>query len=778
MEEATEGAGVLEGRAGSPLVGTRLPRYFLTKYFAVTAAIAVFSTLIGLGTLYYLDEVTQLTEASTEKKKSVSEAFSRSFWPQFAWYFREIDHTMIPDKRLAEMSRSIDLAVGYLTQGVPVEDFRVILAGGRVAYAMSGREFGQMVPVTGGFQEALENGSGVTHLEKFGVTVQPDGGLQPRYLSNSYFPVFDADNRVEAVLQVVDDVTSPMERAKGNILRILAPSLVILLVFLLSITVFAFNADRVIGAQRSALRRSAERHKRREEKFRAIADYSHDLELWIAEDREILWINPAVQRLIGDSIRVALEARNYLLSVTHDMDKAKLETLIEDAISGGQTDGVEFRLKTKAGAVKWVAASYQPIRSESGVFLGSRWSVRDISERKSMEEALRASEVRFRTVANSAADAIVCINDRGNITFWNPAATNIFGHAEGDIVGKNVTAIMPERFRSSHQDGFGRVVRGGHSKIMNTVVEVMGQKSSGKEFPIELTVSRAQAKNQHFFTAVIRDITVRKEAERDQQRTLDVLTRANAELERFAFVAAHDLQEPSRSIVSFCQLLERRLKDRIDSESREYMDYVMEGAMRMRSLVKDLLRYTSIDRTESSFEAIDVEDILDQVKENLRVRIQERNVEITAEGLPRVSGDGTQLLQLFQNLVSNAIKFTPHDRTPIIRIKGSSVEGDCVITVTDNGIGIEQKYLSLIFAPFKRLHSIKDYPGSGVGLAICQRIVERHGGKIWAESSPGAGTTFRLTLHAPSKAGDPARLSTTSESASAACGGSLKSEDF
>ena len=712
------------------------------------SAVAVVATLFGLGALYYGDEITELHDASTARKKAIVEAFGRSFWPQFATYYRNVERSEIQAKRVRNISKSIDLAVNHLTQGNPVRDFRVVLSEGRVIYSMSGRDLGQVVPVVGGLATAVNDGAIHTEIEKYGVILGEDGGWKPRYISETFFPIHDESGRLEVAVQITDDVTASVERAKNNILRVLGPSLAILLALLFSILLFSLNADRIIGTQRDALRRSAERHKESEEKFRAIADYSHDLELWITPDKEILWINPAVQRLIGDTVRVAMGARDYLLSVTYKDDRRKVSRWIDDSITGGQAENVEFRLNTIAGERKWVAASYQPIRSKGDTALGSRWSIRDISERKSMEAAVRTSELRFRTVANSAGDAIVCINDRGQITFWNPAARSIFGYDESDILGKNITALIPDRFRSNHSRGFSKTVRGGETGIMNKVVEVVGLRSNGEEFPIELSVSPARAEGQHFYTAIVRDVTARKETEEHMRGTLDALTRTNAELERFAFVASHDPQEPSRSVVSFCQLLERRLEGSLDPEAKEFLDYVVDGAKRMRTLVSDLLDYSHVGQKDGSFSPVDVDRVLDQVTENLSKHIEERGVTIVAEDLPRISGDATQIMQLLQNLISNAIKFVPMDRTPTIRINGQAVNGDYVIAVTDNGIGIDEKYQSQIFSPFKRLHTIKEYPGTGIGLAICQRIVERHGGRIWVESEPGTGSTFRCSLPA------------------------------
>ncbi len=720
-------------------------RYFPATYLATTTMIAVVLTLAGLGALHYAGQISELDRLSTEKKKNIANAFSRSFWPQLASHYNKIDYSKIDDKKLEEASRPIDLAVKFITQGISIKDFRVILPKGRIIYSLSGQSQGATMPMSAGLATALHEGSAYTDIKKEapGTSKKSSKAL---YISESFFPIRGRSNQVEAVLQILDDVTIPVEQVKKSLLYFIGPTLIILLVFLGSVTAFAANADRIIATQRKVLEESAKQHKKSKETFRAIADYSYGLELWIGADKKILWINPAVQRLIGNTAHHAMETKNYLLSVAHGEDRENLAYWIDDAVTGGHNDAVEFRVKTVGGNVTWVAASYQPIRSADDAFLGSRWSIQDISERKSMEEALRASELRFRTVASSAADAIVCINDLGKLTFWNPAAQTFFGYTEKEILGKSAENLVPERFRNTHSKGLACVAKSGESPVLNKVIEMIGQRANGEEFPIELAVSPGKIKGQSFYIGVIRDITARTEAKKNLQNTLDVLTRANAELEHFAFVAAHDLQEPSRSIISFCQLLERRLDGAIDPKAKEFLGYVVQDAKRMRALVHDLLIYTSVGRKDAPFSPIDMKQALDQVKENLASQIAERRVQIVSGDLPETSGNAAQVIQLLQNLITNAIKFTPKDRVPKIKISGIPSDGDCAFTIIDNGIGIEDEYLTQIFAPFKRLHAVKKYPGSGIGLAVCQRIVERHGGRIWAESVPKGGAAFHFTL--------------------------------
>jgi len=229
------------------------------------------------------------------------------------------------------------------------------------------------------------------------------------------------------------------------------------------------------------------------------------------------------------------------------------------------------------------------------------------------------------------------------------------------------------------------------------------------------------------------------------EQTLSALKRSNEGLEQFAYVASHDLREPLRTIISFTQLLSKRYKDKLDDEANEFIRFSVEGAQRMNELISDLLTYSRVGTQGISFKLTNCEELLGKVILNLQAFIQEKGAKIKYKNLPTVKGDRHQLIQLFQNLIGNAIKFHG-EKSPRIHISAQKEENKWVFSVKDNGIGMDPKYFSRIFQIFQRLHTREEYSGSGIGLAICQKIVERHGGKIWVESEVGKGSTFYFTI--------------------------------
>jgi signal transduction histidine kinase len=226
---------------------------------------------------------------------------------------------------------------------------------------------------------------------------------------------------------------------------------------------------------------------------------------------------------------------------------------------------------------------------------------------------------------------------------------------------------------------------------------------------------------------------------------VEALERSNKDLEQFAYVASHDLQEPLRMVASYVQLLERRYKDRLDSDAKEFITFAVDGATRMQKLINDLLSYSRISTRGKEFKDTDSKYALDQAIENLRMAIKDSGARITYDKLPEISSDESQLIQLFQNLIDNAIKFRSQE-VPHIHISARDNRSEWLFSVQDNGVGIDPQHAERIFVIFQRLHEREKYPGTGIGLAICKRIVERHGGRIWVESEPGKGSTFFFTI--------------------------------
>lgn len=369
---------------------------------------------------------------------------------------------------------------------------------------------------------------------------------------------------------------------------------------------------------------------------------------------------------------------------------------------------------------------------------------------------IEQTQQKFRALLESAPDAIVIVDENGVIQLINYQCEQIFGYTKQELTGQKVEMLLPEYARGKHPTNRKNFYSNPHIRRLGTGVELLGKRKNGQEFPVEITLSPLKTNEGMLVTAAIRDISEKKELEkaiRDANITLErkVLQRTaeleskNKELEQFAYVASHDLQEPLRTTSSFVELLRKQYKNKLDENADKYIDYAIQASDRMKTLIKDLLDYSRLGR-EKKAELVDCNAILEEVSANLDKVIRENNADIVAGYLPVINAYPTELKLLFQNLLSNSIKFRRAGVSPQIVIKARKDNGYWEFSFRDNGIGIDKQYLDRIFVIFQRLHNRSVYEGSGIGLAHCKKIVELHGGRIWAESEPGVGSTFYFTI--------------------------------
>ena len=360
------------------------------------------------------------------------------------------------------------------------------------------------------------------------------------------------------------------------------------------------------------------------------------------------------------------------------------------------------------------------------------------------------SEQRFRTTFEQAAVGMALVSPDGRWLRVNERLCDILGATREELLHEPITtAVSPDHL--GLDAGHREQMLGG--EIESFAVEQRTSTRRGTPVWTRTTaapVARAGGAPDHL-VLVIEDVTARLEAQEQLEATLANLERSNRELEQFAYVASHDLQEPLRMVSSYTQLIERRYKDKLDQDGREFIAYAVDGANRMQRLIQDLLRYSRVTTRGQPFVAVDMRAALAEALENLQVAIAEAGAVVTDGDLPVVRGDRTQVVQVLQNLVGNGIKFRRAGQPPRVHVSAARSQeepGFFTIKVTDNGIGIAATYYDRVFVIFQRLHTKREYPGTGIGLALCKRIIERHGGRIWIEPAPEQGTTVAFTLPA------------------------------
>jgi PAS domain S-box-containing protein len=381
-----------------------------------------------------------------------------------------------------------------------------------------------------------------------------------------------------------------------------------------------------------------------------------------------------------------------------------------------------------------------PLDSAEGILVTA--AIRDISVRKAAEARLAQTEARYRGLLEAAPDAMVVVNKDGNIVLLNIRAEAQFGYSRDELLGQKVATIIPEGFAERLiADGL-RSATEALAQQIGMGIELYGRRKNGSDFPIEIMLSPLDSAEGILVTAAIRDISVRKAAEAQVKE----LSRSNEELEQFAYIASHDLQEPLRMVTSYTQLLSKRYTGKLDADADEFIAFAVDGAKRMQRLIRDLLAYSHVGTRDIDLCDIASEAAFEQAVINLRSAIKQSNARVTHDPLPMIRADESQLIQLFQNLVGNAIKYQNHD-IPLVHISATKSNGErWIFSVRDNGIGIDITYQEKIFSMFQRLHKRDEFSGTGIGLTICKKIVERHGGRMSVKSQLGKGSTFLFDL--------------------------------
>ena len=458
---------------------------------------------------------------------------------------------------------------------------------------------------------------------------------------------------------------------------------------------------------------------------------------WVGDDGTILWANNAELQLLGYE---RAEYVGHNIAEFH-VDEAVISEMLRCLKNNEKLQGVEARLRCKDGTTRYVSINSSVYR-EGDRFVHTRCVTLDLTEQK------RATEVqqRLSAIVESSDDAIISKDMNGIIRSWNRGAERIFGYTPEEIIGQHISTLaVPERV-DEIPDILARLAQGERVDHYQTKRKT----KDGRVLTISLTVSPIRDAGGTIVGAskVARDITEREVHQRALEQANNVLLQANADLQQFAYSASHDLQEPLRMVSTFSELLKREFGAKLGPTGDEYIGYTLQGALRMEQLLRDLRAYTVASTSESvPAEDVDAGAMFNKALENLSAAINGSGASVTTTHLPHVRLHEFQLEQLFQNLIGNAIRYRS-EASPRIQVAAHRQGPDWIFSVQDNGIGIDPQYKEQIFGLFKRLHSVAAYPGTGMGLAICKRIVERAGGRIWVESEPDRGSTFFFTLPA------------------------------
>jgi PAS domain S-box-containing protein len=501
-----------------------------------------------------------------------------------------------------------------------------------------------------------------------------------------------------------------------------------------------------VGIDIRERKRAEEALRKSEHRFRALIEKSSDFVVLINSEGIVTYVSSPITNIDGFGSEALVGKSSFELMEPEFAPQAKdLFTYLID--HPGETRTIEVNFTGPRGL--HVIEAIVTNRLEDPDVCSIVVNARDVTERKQMEEALKVKDERLRGTFENAPFGLFHSTPEGKFIAVNPALVRMLGYdSPEDLIGtvnrSNIAEALyadpgrrPALVKETVESHDWRVYENHYRRKDGQIITAL---LSFRSF-INQRTGRLELEG------FVEDITDRKRAEDALKEYAANLRRSNEDLERFAYVSSHDLQEPLRNVINFTQLLERRYKGRLDPDADEYIHFIVEGSKRMQGLISDLLEFSRVTSGGRTLEVVDVEKVLAEALQNLHQSIEEEGATVTHDPLPKVIGDATQIMQVFSNLIGNALKFRREELLQI-HVSARCTGGMWEFSVADNGIGIAKEYFHKLFIIFQRLHSREEYPGTGIGLAIVKRIIDRHGGRIWVESEPGKGSTFYFTLPA------------------------------
>jgi PAS domain S-box-containing protein len=471
-------------------------------------------------------------------------------------------------------------------------------------------------------------------------------------------------------------------------------------------------------------------------RLRSTVDLSPDT-ITVHRDGKLLFVNKAGLALFGAESEeqiVGLKVKELLHFSYWDKVSQRLESMTKYM---KQVPVIDVTVKKLDGSYIDVSVASTPVLYHSIPHIIS--IIRDISERKKNEEI----KSHLAAIVTNSSDAIYTMSIEGQIQSWNPGAEKLYGFMEREAVGRSISIVIPDEKKNELKYLLSKISRGERIESYET----KRQRKDKSKLDVSLTISPIMEESGVITgaSAISRDITFKKQVEEELRGYAEELALSNEELYVFSYAASHDLQEPLRSVQNFIETLNKKYKKRLGAEMEEEITSADEGVTRMYRLITDFLMYSRVGTEKATKEEIDCNLALKDAVSNLELAIKESKANIKHYTLPKIWGNFVQITQVFQNLIANAIKYQG-DNTPVIEVSAEKKNSMWQFGVKDNGIGIEQWFSERIFIVFQKLHDHRKYPGSGIGLALCKRVIEKHGGKIWFESEVGKGTTFYFTL--------------------------------
>nr|CRH05714.1 putative Histidine kinase with PAS 4 domain, PAS domain, HisKA domain, HATPase c domain, Response regulator receiver domain and Hpt domain [Candidatus Magnetococcus massalia] len=741
----------------------RPTKFRLTRYFLLISALLFITISAPAIYLFRQDEINTYIQQVEQNSISLTRLIANTIWPRYADYL-EHPPSLEPEKLKRWPGKDALLAdLNNLVKGLPILKVKIYTPQGATIFSTQYSQIGEDKSDNPRFLKAAQNGTITSQYRLRDRFESINGPKLNRFVSETYIPLYSDDGRrIRGIFEVYTDFTTYAQGIQQKVIQLTAVLAAILGGVWVLLVYMVRHAETLLTQSNQQLLRL---HQKNE----LLLEAAGEGVVGIDTEGKATFINPRGAQILGYDPAAFLGQRVHQLTHHTKLDGSPFpadECPVGKAIEG-QEQRIEHDLFWHAdGSAIHVEYSAHPIREE-GELKGAVVMFRDISQRILTERSLQENETKFKLVAQSAHDTILIADAKGELVFCNPAATRLFGYTEEEMMGQNLTVLIPPELHDGHHAGFNRAMQSGTLVHAGKVLELPALCKDGKQLTVEVTLSMWHTETESYITSVVRDATSRKMAEKAMEEARVLAEEANAAKSHFLANMSHEIRTPMNAIIGMSHLALQSVKE---PRQHDYLSKIHDASRSLLRIINDILDFSKIEAGKMELEErpFDLDELIRGLMTMVGLRAHEKGLELVLLKSPEIPrrfvGDALRLHQILLNLLGNAIKFTDHGEVTLEVIYQQEPTSTLLLRIKDSGIGMDEEEMARLFKAFSQADAstTRRFGGTGLGLAITQRLAETMGGGITVESTPGQGSIFTVQLSLPVTEDDPLTAQQTS----------------